>query len=224
MVDVQNQLDAVSCEIASEDIDGYPARVQTLAQTYPSPIDDVWDAVTSVARIARWFQPITGDLRLGGRYQIEGNAGGEIQECAPPADGSARFKATWEYGGGVTWLTVRLTAEGDGATRFELEHVARTDDVPAEFWDVYGPGATGVGWDGGLLGLGLHLTGGDGPSPEEAEAWAFTDEGRAFYRGAADAWGTAHAADGADPAVAARAADNTYAFYTGQPTTAAAEE
>lgn len=224
MVDVQNQLDAVSREIASEDIDGYPARVQTLAQTYPSPIDDVWDAVTSAARIARWFQPITGDLRLGGRYQIEGNAGGEIQECAPPAEGSARFKATWEYGGGVTWLTVRLTAEGDGATWFELEHVARTDDVPAEFWDVYGPGATGVGWDGGLLGLGLHLTGGDGPSPEEAEAWAFTDEGRAFYRGAADAWGTAHAADGADPAVAARAADNTYAFYTGQPTTAAAEE
>ena len=200
MVDVQHQLDAVSREIASEDIDGYPARVQTLAQTYPSPIDDVWDAVTSAERIARWFQPISGDLRLGGRYQIEGNAGGE------------------------TWLTVRLTAEGDGATRFELEHVARTDDVPAEFWDVYGPGATGVGWDGGLLGLGLHLTGGDGPSPEEAEAWAFTDEGRAFYRGAADAWGTAHAADGADPAVAARAADNTYAFYTGQPTTAAAEE
>ncbi|WP_349428622.1 SRPBCC domain-containing protein [Microbacterium sp. LWS13-1.2] len=224
MVDVQNQLDAVTREIASAEIDGYPARVQTLAQTYPSPIDDVWDAVTSAARIARWFQPITGDLRLGGRYQIEGNAGGEIQECTPPADGSARFTATWEYGGGATWLTVRLTAEGDAETRFELEHVARTDDVPAEFWDVYGPGATGVGWDGGLLGLGLHLTAGDGPSPEEAEAWAFTDEGRAFYRGAADAWGAAHAADGADPAVAARAADNTYAFYTGEPTTAAAEE
>ncbi|MDQ7879824.1 SRPBCC domain-containing protein [Microbacterium sp. QXD-8] len=224
MVDVQNQLDAVTREIASEEIDGYPARVQTLAQTYPSPIDDVWDAVTRATRIARWFQPITGDLRLGGRYQIEGNAGGEIQECAPPTDGAARFKATWEYGGGVTWLTVRLTSEGDTATRFELEHVARVDDVPAEFWDVYGPGATGVGWDGGLLGLGLHLTGGDGPSPGEAEAWAFTDEGRAFYRGAADAWGTAHAADGADPAIAARAADNTYAFYTGEPTTAPAED
>ncbi|GAA5088901.1 SRPBCC domain-containing protein [Microbacterium yannicii] len=223
MVDVQHQLDAVTREIASEEIDGYAARVQTLAQTYPSPIDDVWDAVTSAARIARWFLPISGDLRLGGRYQIEGNAGGEIQECAPPQNGSARFRATWEFGGGVTWLTVRLTAEGSDATRFELEHVARTDDAPAEFWDVYGPGATGVGWDGGLLGLELHLTGGDGPSPAEAGAWALTDEGRAFYRGAADAWAAAHAADGADPAIAARAADNTYAFYTGEPAAAAEE-
>lgn len=217
MVDVQRQLDAVTREISSEEVDGFPSRVQTLTQTYPSPIDDVWDAVTSADRIARWFQPISGDLVLGGRYQIEGNAGGEIQECVPPGGGAAHYKATWEFGGGVTWLTVRLTAEGTDATRFELEHVAHTDDVPAEFWDVYGPGATGVGWDGGLLGLALHLSGStDGPSPEEAEAWAFTDEGHAFYRGAADAWGTAHAADGADPAAAASAADNTFAFYTGQ--------
>lgn len=218
MVDVQHQLDAVTREIASEEIDGFPSRVQTLAQTYPSPIDDVWDAVTSASRIARWFQPISGDLRLGGRYQIEGNAGGEIQECAPPTDGAAHFKATWEFGGGVTWLTVRLTAQGADATRFELEHVAHTDGLPPEFWDTYGPGATGVGWDGGLLGLALHLAGaGDGPSPAEAEAWAATDEGRAFYRGAADAWGAAHALDGADAESAARAADNTFAFYTGLP-------
>ncbi|WP_106814891.1 SRPBCC domain-containing protein [Microbacterium timonense] len=223
MVDVQGQLDAVTREIADEDIDGFPSRVQTLAQTYPSPLDDVWDAVTTGARIARWFLPISGDLRLGGRYQIENNAGGEIQECVPPANGTAHYKVTWEYGGGVTWLTVRLIADGADSTRFELEHVAHVDDVPSAFWEMYGPGATGVGWDGGLLGLALHLGGGNGPSPEEAEAWAFTDEGRAFYRGAADAWGAAHAADGADPAAAARAADNTFAFYTGQ-TPPSAEE
>ena len=218
MTDVQTQLDAVTREITSEEVDGVPSRVQTLAQTYPSPIDDVWDAVTTATRIARWFQPISGDLALGGRYQIEGNAGGVIQECAPPADGAAHFTATWEFGGGVTWLTVQLTAEGADATRLVLEHVAHTDDVPAEFWDVYGPGATGVGWDGGLLGLALHLSGsGDCPTPEQADAWAATDEGRAFYRGAADAWGAAHAADGADRETAARAADNTFAFYTGQP-------
>lgn len=225
MADVQKQLAAVTREIASEEVDGYPARVQTLTQVYPSPIDDVWDAVTSAERIARWFQPVSGDLALGGRYQIEANAGGEIQECAPPAHGVAHYKCTWEYGGGVTWLTVRLTAEGAAATRLELEHVAHTDDVPAEFWDVYGPGATGVGWDGGLLGLALHLSGaGDGPSPAEAEAWASTDEGRAFFRGAADAWGAAHAADGAPADAAARAADNTYAFYTGQAPAADAPE
>lgn len=218
MVDVRRQLDAVSRDVQADEIDGAPTHVQTLAQTYASPIDDVWDAVTSPDRIARWFQPISGDLRLGGRYQIEGNAGGEILECAAPANGIAHYRATWEYGGGVTWLSVRLVAEDDGATRFELTHIARVGDIPPGFWDQFGPGATGVGWDGGLLGLSLHLAGaGDGPTPAEAEAWAATDEGRAFYRGAADAWGRAHAAFGADPESARRAADNTFAFYTGQP-------
>lgn len=217
MVDVQRQLDAVTREISSEEVDGFPSRIQTLARTYPSTIDDVWDAVTSADRIARWFQPVSGDLRLGGRYRIDGHADGEIQECAPPAGGMAHYKATWESGSGVTWLTVRLTAEGADATRFELEHIEHTDDGTAESWDVYGPGATGVGWDGGLLGLALHLAGrGDGPSPGKAEAWARSEEGRAFHRGAADAWAAAHVADGADAAAAAAAADNTFAFYTGR--------
>ena len=144
MVDVQAQVAAVTREVASEEIDGFPSRVQTLAQTYPSPIDDVWDAVTTAPRIARWFLPVSGDLALGGRYQLEGNAGGVVQECAPPSGGRAHFTATWEFGGGVTWLTVRLTAEGADATRLELEHVARTEDVPEGFWEMYGPGATGV--------------------------------------------------------------------------------
>jgi uncharacterized protein YndB with AHSA1/START domain len=224
MVDVQRQLDAVTRTVVAEELDGAPVHVQRLAQTYPSPIEDVWDAATSADRIARWFQPISGDLRRGGRYQIEGNAGGEVLECEPPRDGSAHYTATWEYGGGVTWLTVTLTAEGADATRFELEHTARVGDIPPGFWETYGPGATGVGWDGGLLGLALHLSGaGDGPSPSEAEAWAATDEGLAFYRGSADGWGAAHAAFGADADVAAAAADNTFAFYTGQAPSGAAE-
>lgn len=225
MVDVQNQIDAVTREVHDLEVDGARSRVQSLAQTYPSSIDDVWEAVTTADRIARWFMPITGDLRLGGRYQIEGNAGGEILECVAPADGTAHYSATWEFGGGVTWLTVRLFTEGADSTRFELTHTARTADVPSGFWEQFGPGATGVGWDGGLLGLALHLTGSaDGPSPAEADAWARTDEGHAFFRAAADAWGAAHAASGAAPDEAARAADNTFAFYTGQAPTAGEPE
>lgn len=215
MVDVNAQVAAVARAVREEEVGGQPSHVQNLVQEYASPIDDVWDAVTSGERIGRWFLPITVDLLIGGRYQLEGNAGGEVLECAPPADGAARYRVTWEYGGGVTWLAVRLTSEGPERTRLELEHTAHTADVPPGFWERFGPGATGVGWDGGLLGLALHLSGGAGISPEEAQAWAFTDEGRAFYRGAADAWGDAHAAFGADPASAARAADATYGFYTG---------
>ncbi|MGO1884824.1 MAG: polyketide cyclase, partial [Citricoccus sp.] len=162
-----------------------------------------------------WFLPISGDLHLGGRYQFEGNAGGTVLECNPPADGSADYRITWEFGGGTTWVTVRLTAEGE-RTRFSLEHVAPAAEVPAEMWETFGPGATGVGWDGGLLGLGLHLGATAGSlAPHEAEAWALTDEGKDFYRGAADGWAAAQVAAGTDPETAARNADATFGFYTG---------
>lgn len=216
MVDVLGQLGAVTRGVRSEVVDGEAASVQTLAQTYAAPIADVWDAVTDPARIARWFMPVSGELELGGRYQLEGNAGGTVLECAPPEGETASYRVTWEFGGGVTWLTVRLTAEGEG-TRFELEHVARDADVPAEMRDTFGPGATGVGWDGGLLGLALHLTSPEtAMTPEQGEAWAMSDEGRSFHRGAADAWGEASVANGTEEQAAKRQADATYGFYTGQ--------
>jgi uncharacterized protein YndB with AHSA1/START domain len=217
MVDVPKQVDAVSRALRTGELDGEPTHVQTIAQEYPAGIDDVWEATTTPERIARWFMPVSGDLRLGGRYQLEGNAGGEILACAPPADGAAEYRATWEYGGGVSWITVRLTEQGPDRTRFELEHVARVADIPDGMWDTYGPGATGVGWDLGLLGLALHLGTQDAVvSREEAATWTLTDNGKAFSRAAADAWAAAHTAAGADPDVAARAADATYGFYTGE--------
>ncbi len=217
MVDVSKQIEAVTRALRTEDVDGEETRIQILAQEYPASIEDVWDAATTAERIARWFLPITGELRLGGRYQLEGNAGGEVLECALPSDGRAEYRVTWEFGGGMSWVTVRLTDEGPERTRFELEHAARVADVPADIWDTFGPGATGVGWDGGLLGLSLHLGAVNGSlAPEEAEAWAVTDEGKAFYRAAADGWGAAHIAAGADREAATRAADATYGFYTGE--------
>lgn len=77
-MDVNAQLNAVARRIETKEVDGVLSYVQTLAQTYPSALDDVWDAVTSAERIPRWFLPVSGDLRLGGRFQFEGNAGGEI--------------------------------------------------------------------------------------------------------------------------------------------------
>ena len=216
MVDVPAQLQSVTRAYRTEERDGEQMHVQSLEQTYPAALADVWEAVTSAERIPRWFLPVSGDLRLGGRYQFEGNAGGEITACEPPSAGAAEFSATWEAMGSVSWLTVRLAEVDAERTSFELEHTSRVADVPAEMWDTFGPGATGVGWDGGLLGLSLHLGGVEGSlSPAEAEAWAGTDEGRSFYRGAADGWAVAHAASGEDPAVAQQRADATYGFYTG---------
>ena len=76
--------------------------------TYDAPIEDVWDALTNPERIGRWFLPISGDYRLGGRYQFEGNAGGEIVACERPN----RLRVTWVYGEPAARPTSRRSSCG----------------------------------------------------------------------------------------------------------------
>ncbi|MDN5726050.1 MAG: SRPBCC family protein [Propionibacteriales bacterium] len=178
----------------------------TLSQTYPTDVDDLWQACTSPERLTRWFAPVTGDLQLGGRYQIEGNAGGEVRACEPPKT----FTLSWEFGGGATEVVVRVEPDGDGA-RLTLEH---TGDVPLEFWDQFGPGATGVGWDLALLGLAGHLRTGHG-KPEDEEAWTMSPEAQAFIIECSRAWGDADIDAGTPEAEARAAQGRTTAFYTG---------
>ena len=68
-----------------------------LARTYDTTIDDLWDACTNPDRIPRWFLPISGDLRLNGRYQLEGNAGGTIERCEPRTIWSGRRRRRMGY-------------------------------------------------------------------------------------------------------------------------------
>ena len=151
-----------------------------------------------------------------GSYQLEGNAGGEVQECAPPDGGAAHYRITWAYGGGGD-LGHRPPRRVSATTRprVELEHIAKVADVPAGFWDQFGPGATGVGWDGGLLGLALHL-GDRGPTVRprgRRMAWMMTRRGQGLLpRRRRRAGRAAHVADGGDPDAAPAAADATFAL------------
>jgi hypothetical protein len=81
-------------------------------------------------------------------------------------------------------------------------------------WDQYGPGAVGVGWDGGFLGLALHLRGGVLDDPV---AWQMSPEGREFSARCSTAWGEASRTAGADPTTVARYVANTTAFYAPEP-------
>jgi uncharacterized protein YndB with AHSA1/START domain len=209
MPDVRQQISSVRRTLGRRTLEAGEARVSTISQVYDTDIDDLWTVVTTAERIDRWFMPVSGELKEGGHYQLEGNAGGTITSCDKPHG----FAATWEYGGDVSWITVRLTPEGAG-TRFELEHVAHVAD---EFWEQFGPGATGIGWDSGLLGLAGHIADRESrrPSMDELMAWVAEGDGKLFMRLSADAWAQTSIADGEDPAVAAARADRGYAAYTG---------
>jgi uncharacterized protein YndB with AHSA1/START domain len=209
MIDVDHQIGAVTRRLGTRVLEAGEARVSTISQAYDTGIDDLWDACTNPERIPRWFLPVSGDLRPGGRYQLEGNAGGTIERCEPPAG----FAATWEYGGDVSWIEVRLVTEATGRTRFELDHVAHVDD---ERWAQYGPGATGVGWDLALMGLGLHLVSGAAVDRSEAEAWSASPEGRRFVAMSSQRWCEASIEAGTEEAAAREAAARTTAAYTGE--------
>jgi uncharacterized protein YndB with AHSA1/START domain len=206
-VDVSHRIAASSRSIGTRTLDAGQARVLAITRRYQGPVEDVWEACTDPERLARWFLPISGDLRLGGSYQIEGNAHGTIERCDPPRS----FAATWEFGGDVSWIDVSLAPDGDG-TRFTLEHVAHVDD---ERWAQFGPGAVGVGWDSMMLGLTMHLESGASIDPAEAVAWTSSPDGVRFMTESSDAWRAASVAAGEDPDAAAAAAARTTAAYTG---------
>ena len=207
-LDVEEHLGAMERSVSAGERDGQPVRAVTLTRTFATTVDDLWDAVTNGERIPRWFLPISGDLALGGRYQFEGNAGGVITECEHPS----LLALTWEFGGDVSWVEVRLSDDGPGGARLTLMHTMH----PSDHWETFGPGATGVGWEGGLLGLALHFEAPDDFISDEA-AFVVSEEGKAFYAGSSEAWGEAAIASGDDPTAARAAARRTAAFYTGEP-------
>ncbi|TDD60954.1 SRPBCC family protein [Kribbella antibiotica] len=157
MIDILEHLNAVQREVGRT---GETVSLK-MRRTYRATPAELWDALTDPARLARWFWPTTGDFQVGGSFQLQDMAGGEVLECEPPQ----RFKVS--YGGPNSLLEIRLQPAPDNSTELELEHVVT--DIPA-------PGAGGAlyvgpGWDGGLLGLALYVAG----LPDDHDPVTFAD-------------------------------------------------
>lgn len=209
--DAAAQVGAIIRQVVDRDHEGQRARAVVAERRYATDINDLWDALTNADRIPRWFSPVTGDLRRGGRFQVQGNAGGTITACEPPR----HVALTWEYGGQTSWVVVRLSEAGASATRLVLEHIAPVTPQFAGFWEQFGPGAVGVGWDLGLLGLALHTEAGVDKPPETDATFHTKADGRASIEGSSAGWGDASRSYGTDSAAARGAAERTTAFYTG---------
>ena len=177
MIDIASQLKAIHRQVERQLPAGGSGEVVSvlLRRSYNAPVDDVWDAVTQPDRIKRWFLPISGELRAGGNFQLEGNAGGDILACEPPR----LLKVS--FGGPTIIVELRLTPDGDSDTVLELEHT-----VPIEMAQS-GAGAlyVGPGWDGALLGLGLFLR---GEAVGDPVAAANSPEALEFSKQSVHAW------------------------------------
>lgn len=210
MTDIVDQINAMHRQVRDTETPKGTGRSIIMRRTFDTDVHDVWEACTDAERIGRWFLPVTGELKLGGHYQLEGNAGGEVLRCEPPR----LLRVSWTMGepeeGELSEVEVRLTPDGEERTRFELEHVAI---VAPTFWETYGPGATGVGWDLGLISLWMYLSQGEEFDREATQAWSESEEAKPLLVASSEAWGEANAAYGTSAGAVAEMTSATTNFY-----------
>ncbi|MEV4417433.1 SRPBCC family protein [Catellatospora sp. NPDC049609] len=175
MRDITEQLEAIRRQVAQADTDEGEGVAVIIRRTYRAEVDDVWDAITNPERLPRWFAPVSGDLKEGGSFQIENNAGGDILRCAPP------HLLRMTYGAPNSIVEVRLTEAGPDRTDLEVAHTVPLSVAGGAAGALY----VGPGWDQGFLHLAWHLAGEDFGDPAAAEN---SIEGQELSRGSIAAW------------------------------------
>jgi uncharacterized protein YndB with AHSA1/START domain len=174
-IDITPEINAIHREVTRHTIESGEVVTILLRRRYDAPVEDVWDAVADPERLKRWFLPVSGDLREGGDFQLEGNAGGRILRCDAPR----LLRVT--FGAEASVVELRFTPEGDSATSLELEHTSSIELATSGAGALY----VGPGWDGAFMGLGLYLA---GEVLDDPAAAANSMEVQEFSRESIDAW------------------------------------
>ena len=141
------------------------ARVAVFTRTYETTVEDLWDACTNPERLRRWYVPVTGDLRVGGRFEQVTMGSGTILVCDAPRV----LKVS--LGGGADEIELRLSSgPGDGTITLELQHATTLDthEIGGQGYDAIF--CMGGGYYPRLLALDLHLR---GTLPDDYNSIAF---------------------------------------------------
>jgi uncharacterized protein YndB with AHSA1/START domain len=131
---------------------------------YATSPDDLWQACTDPERLARWFAPVTGDLRPGGAFTLHFDDA-DTPTCRVVTCEAPRLLVwEWPLGDVTTLVTVEVRPDGDGA-RLVLRHERLTGAQAAGY---------AAGWDTHLRSLGALL--GGTPAPDWGETWSALHE------------------------------------------------
>jgi uncharacterized protein YndB with AHSA1/START domain len=180
--EAKHPVDQTERELGSRRIGAGEAHSAIMRRVYSAPIDEVWSAITDPERINRFFLPVSGDLREGGRFSIEMNADGEILKCDAPH----LLRLTWSFQDAVPdEVEIRLT-EVEGGTQLELEH-ASVRDVFVSSDPKTGDYGVGAGWEPPLKYLAKYLAG-ELPNKPSLEWYEPSEEDADLARDAGMAW------------------------------------
>ncbi|MDQ2836550.1 MAG: SRPBCC family protein [Actinomycetota bacterium] len=134
--------------------------VVRMEEVYDTSMPDLWSALTQPDRLSRWLAEVSGDLRLGGRFQARFTSGwdgpGRVAGCEPHSHLLAIMNPGLED---ETQIEATLTAEGD-RTRLVIEERGLPLDAVA---------AHGAGWQAHVEDLSSHLAGRD--AADWVERW-----------------------------------------------------
>lgn len=174
MLDIAEQINAISRRVAQRSAEGGATVVVTAIRRFPVALTDVWSAITDPQRVGGWFLPLTGDLVEGGTYQLEGNSSGDILTCAGPSH------LVITFGGPESVVDIRLRPKGTD-TVVELDHIVPVEMAGGSAGALY----VGPGWDEALMSLSSYLAGDLSDDPVAA---ASSPEAQLFSTHSVDAW------------------------------------
>lgn len=134
------------------DVDGQ--RVLRFVRRFDAPRTDVWDAITSRDRMARWSFPGTIEPRPGGavRFEFENPDGGEPLEGLGSVirwDEAILLEYEWSDGAMSWQIRFALADAADGGTILTFDHLL-PDAAQPEF---------AAGWHWHLDRLATHMAG-----------------------------------------------------------------
>jgi uncharacterized protein YndB with AHSA1/START domain len=161
--DTSYALSGTEYELSRRQIASGEARCATFRRTYGATVDDVWEACTNPERLARWYAPVAGELRVGGTFTQGDFGSGRITRCEPP------HLLTVALGGDPApdEIELRLKEGPGGTTVLEFEHATTLDShtIGGQVFDaVY---CMGGGYGPRLISLELLLK---GELPEDLDA------------------------------------------------------
>lgn len=114
------------------------AYVLVYDEVYATSRADLWDAVTSPDRLARWMAPYSGDLHLGGTWEVSGSDGvpwcrGTVTDCEP----GRTFTTTWHATDEDPTELVVTVQDTDGGARLTLVHTGIRSIFYGAGWQTY---------------------------------------------------------------------------------------
>jgi uncharacterized protein YndB with AHSA1/START domain len=142
------------------------ARVAVFTRVYETSPEDLWDACTDPDRLARWYTPVTGDLRVGGMFDQVNMGGGVIAACDAPS-----YLKLVLGRGGADEIEVRIApGPRDGTATLEIQHATTLDrhEIGGAMYDAIF--CMGGGYYPRLLALDLLVR---GALPEDYDSTAF---------------------------------------------------